>query len=186
MTAGYRHPTEEDIKRMVEMKNCGSKTRDIAHELGYTPRQVREAIKRMRRSQTKEWTQEEIQILIDKYKQGFKKGKDLKPFLPHKADYSIRNKIDSLKKKGQLNEDSTFIPIYLEETDSITTTEVPIVTEDVINYLFNDEGFPFISQDNNFDNNNESIFFDDNQQSIDFSKNETEPKNERRKYERRK
>ena len=170
MRSAYRHPTEEDINKMVEMKNSGSKTKEIADTLGYSARQVREALKRRRRSQTKVWTQEEIQILKDKYRQGFITVKQLKPFLPYKADFSIRNKIKSLKKKGLLNEDTTFIPINLEETESVTITQEPIVTDMIFNipFLLIDE-FPFMNY-----NNNEGINFDDQEQFIDFSGTSTE------------
>ena len=98
----HKHPKPSDVEEMNRLKECNVKTTEIARRLGFSQRQVREALKRYRRGQTKEWTKEEVQNLIYYYHLGCTTPAKLGPHLPHKADFSIRNKITSLKRKNLL------------------------------------------------------------------------------------
>ena len=98
----HRHPKPSDIEEMIKLKECNIKTAEIARRLGFSARQVREALKRSRRGQVADWSEEETQTLIYYYNLGFNTPAKLAPYLPRKADFSIRNKIQSLKKKNIL------------------------------------------------------------------------------------
>ena len=95
----HNHLTPRDIEEIIRLRESGIPTSEIARRLGFTPRQVREALKNSGRKIIPEWTDEEIHILIYYYKLGFTTPAKLSPYLPNKADYAIRNKIHSLINK---------------------------------------------------------------------------------------
>ena len=100
MAQKHRFPTQEDITRIFDMYKKGYRVAEIAEVLGFTNRNIRVVLRRS--SKTMEWTEEEIQILIDKYRQGITNIYALQPFIPHKSYFSIRNKIIFLIKKGTI------------------------------------------------------------------------------------
>ena len=109
--------TKEEIDRIAELNAKGYSPSVISAMLGISERAVKDKLSEINKGQTNEWTDDERETLIRLYQNGIRKPSSFKPFLEHKADWMIRNKIKKLVKKGVLKPDQTPAQYSLPKTD---------------------------------------------------------------------
>ena len=131
--SNHKKPTKEQQFKINELYKSGKKVKEIATELGFNQRQIRIWIKRFNRNQTPFWTQEEVNMLKYLYSLGYVKPSQLRNFIRYKDDYSIRNKIQSLKNKGLLT-----VVNMVELQPTTVIQEQPITTFDEFTF---EEGY---------------------------------------------
>ena len=122
---------EKNMIRLYADMNIEPST--IARKLGMSYRQVRSRFMQHKKKQKNVFTIEEDKQLISLYNQGFIKESQIAKFMPYKAAWMIRNRINRLKRDNLLDCIHNEYSIQMEATD---TQE----SENQYDFLFDPDG----------------------------------------------